>query len=379
MAGANTMNTCRIVSRCLVLLFWGLVLAGCQPADKPLPLLRIGHAPHDHHAPLYIAAMNPGYFKEHGNLYLKEVVFRKEYQLMNGEQPLARVVIEASTGGGNLIRRLAEEQLDMSLGGVPAMLQFIDQGSPIHILAPMMAEGSGLVVNKTLPAGNWPEFVAHARQRQTPLKIGYKIGISVQNLIFEEALKREGISFSHNEEEPAAKIQLINLSGAQNLLPALENGLIDGFIVNQPQIAQAEEQRVGKTVAMLNELPQWEGHPCCALAGLDGFVRSQPQATEAMVTLLLRAIAYINQHPAESAAQTARWLEVSPAVEARSIPTIKYLQEFDASWHRGIEVWVQAMISSGALTDKVKKAHETGTLSEQLYDLEVYGKARTNQ
>jgi len=358
-----------------------LLTGGCQRPPEPLPLIRIGHAPHDHHSPLYVAAMNPGHFKKHGGIYLKEIQFKKEYELISGGQPLARMLVESSTGGQGLIRRLSEEQYDIAFGGVPAILKFIDTGRQIYILAPIMSEGAGLIVRKDLPVKDWEEFLDHVRRREKPLRVGYKTTVSVQNLIFEYALMECGVPFSHELDDPGAVISLINLKGAKHLIPAMENGLIDGFVVMQPYLAMAEAKGSGKLLTLLRDLPpegKWHGHPCCALAANEHFLKSRPAVAEIFLTLLLRARQFITKHPEKSAQQIARWLDMSSAIEADSLPTIDFTVGLDASWNRGIDFWVNAMVESGRLNAKVVEAYRKGNLSDLIYDRAIYDRANGN-
>ena len=218
------------------------ILNSCSPeTEKHLPVMRIGHAPRDHHAPLYISAMNPDHFRANGAIYLKEVEFKKEYELFSHGKKMARVLIESSTGGKKLIRRLSEDLTDLSFGGVPAILSFIDNGTPIRILLPVNSEGAGLIMKKDLNIKNWDEFTAYVRKAKEPVKIGYKTAITVQNLVFESALDATGISYSLTESpsslEKKDEIKLINLHGPKNLIPAMENGIIDGFVIMQPFLA----------------------------------------------------------------------------------------------------------------------------------------------
>lgn len=358
-----------------------LLISACGQPQESLPVLRIGHAPHDHHSPLYIAAMNPVYFQAQGSIYLKEVSFRKEYELVTANHRIAQVLIESNTGGKELIRRLSEEQFDISFGGFPAMLSFIDKENPIHILAPVMTEGTGLIVSNDLPVNSWSEFLDYVHRREKNLRIGYKIAVSVQNLIFEQALKMSNISFSSTLDDPTAMISLVNLHGAKNLIPALENGIIDGFVINQPYLAIAESRKAGKLIALLRDMPpndQWHDHPCCALAGNDAFVQKHPAVAEAFTTLILRANQFIVEHPEKSAEQIARWLELSPIIEELSLPTIKFTAEFDETWHTGVRFWVDSMVENGKLTGKVKDAHNSGNLQELIYDMQMYHRARRN-
>ncbi len=348
------------------------------PLNSPPPVVRLGHAPHDHHSPLYVAASNPEYFRDNGSIYLKEIQYREEYMLIKNGKTLARIMVDSSTGGRSLIRKLSEEQFDISFGGVPAILSFIDKGRPVRIISPVMAEGAGLVVRLDLPVSNWNEFLAFAADSQKPVKIGYKTAVSVQNLIFEHALLDAGVSFSMEAADQQSDIQLINLNGAKNLIPAMESGLIDGFVVMQPFLALAETKGSGKTVALLRDLPpegKWRGHPCCALAANEVFLETRPEISEAMLTLLLRARQFIIERPELSAEQIARWLDLPVDVEKRSLPTIDFSVRLGRSWGRGIDFWLRAMTESGRLDGHVREAHGAGTVHNLIYERELYDKA----
>ena len=347
-----------------------LLTAACDLQKGPLPVIRVGHAPHDHHSPLYIAASNPDYFREHLGVWLKPLEYRREYELIALGKPLARLVIDSSTGGIELIRKLAEDQFDLSFGGVPAMLLLIDQGSPIKILSPANFEGAGLIVRRDLPIDDWNGLLTYLRDDRKPLRIGYKIAMSVQNLIFEQALHASGISYSQRLDDDTADIILVNLYGPKNLIPALENGLIDGFVVNQPFLAQARHKGAGKLVARLSELPpegKWRSYPCCAVAAQQSFLDSQPEIASALLKLLQHANRFIGEHPEQSASQIAEWLGTSFEVETDSLSSMSFSTEMDGRWERGVNTWVETMIDSYILKGRVRDAHAQGALSELLY------------
>ena len=294
------------------------------------------------------------------------------------------MVIDSGTGGKKLVRRLGENLADLSFGGVPAMLSYIDQGTPIRILSPVNGEGAGLVMATDMGINNWDDFLAHVRKSDKPVKIGYKIAVSVQNLIFESALMAEGITYAR-PDSPADnndQVKLINLYGPKNLIPAMESGIIDGFVIMQPFLALAESKGVGKTVAQLGELPpqgKWRGSPCCAIAGNELYVKKHPEVVEAMLILLLRANNFISFDPETSARQVAQWLGTSFEVEKRSLPTIAYTTEFDENWNRGVNFWVEQMLASGKLSGVVKDAHEKGILADRIYDLSIFEQAKKKQ
>lgn len=354
-----------------VLLFPFVLLAGgCDRAPAPLPVIRIGHALHDHHAALYIAAMNPEYFRENGGVFLREISARSEYELVAAGQLLARLRITAGEGGIRLIRKLDEELLDLSYGGMAAMLSLIDQGSDLRILAPVMGEGSGFVVAEEMPAHSWDSFVEYAKSRTSPVRVGYKIGVSVQNIIFAAALREAGIPYAYNNENPEARVVLVNVHGSENLFALLQNGIIDGFVINQPLVAMAEVRKIGRLLVPLSELPpagRWTGIPCCALAGNEAFVRKHPREVEALLALLMRANLHVKENPQRSAAQIADWLGIAPEIEEKSIPTINYSNAFDHNWHRGVEQWLDTMIEAGELQGRVREARQAGEVDDLLY------------
>ncbi len=64
----------------LILFFLvSLLMIGCQDKREALPTISVGHALHDHHAALFIAAQLPDYFYQQGGVYLKEIEFKKHF------------------------------------------------------------------------------------------------------------------------------------------------------------------------------------------------------------------------------------------------------------------------------------------------------------
>jgi len=354
-----------------------MLFSACD--HKDIPVVKLGHAPHDHHASLYIAADKQDYFKDHGGIYLKEVEFKKKYQLIKNDKHIADIVIDSSTGGINLIRKLDENLLDMSFGGVPAMIDMIDKGSHIKIIAPVMTEGAALVVDRSMPVSNWAEFVGYVKKSERPIKIGYKVAVSVQNLIFESALKEEKLSFSRDLSSEDVDIIVVNLHGPNNLSPSLEAQIIDGFVVMQPYPALAEYEKKGKIIAHLKSLPpvgKWENHPCCALAVNTDFIKSHREVIEALVELFQNAGDYISENHPDSAGIVAKWLGTPEEVEKLSLPTIKFVNEYDKLWDSGIQVWLTSLIDRGDLSGVVKTAYERADVNTVLYDNSFYDNIR---
>jgi NitT/TauT family transport system substrate-binding protein len=325
--------------------------------------------------------MNPDYFQKNGGIYLREITFQKEYELIGPQGPLAQISIQQSPGGLEIIRKLAEHHFDIAFGGVPAILSFIDQGKKLRIIAPVMTEGAGVFIRNTIPISNWNEFTAYVKQSERPVRIGYKMEVSVQNIIFEQALKESGITTSKNLDDAEAEIILINVFGEKNLVPTLEQQMIDGFVVMQPYLALAENKGLGKVISLLKDLPaeeSWAGTPCCAMAADDAFAQENPRALENLITLMLRANRFISTEPEISAQLIAKWLNLPAGVERKSLPTIEFLGDYNEQWEKNMRLWIKVMIEQGLLTDKVRKAYESDSIRSIIYNSDVYGKAKEN-
>ncbi len=362
----------------LSLLIFTLLTSGCSRQDRVLPTVMIGHVPHDHNSPLYIAAANSQYFKENGDLYLEEITPRKKYRLMAGGSPQAIIILSPASDERNLIKKLGEGQLDIAFGNITTNLHFIDLGHPLKIAAPVTAEGAGLVMSKGFPATNWAEFVDYAKSRKSPVRIGYKVEFS-QNLILEDALRHSGLSFSKQIDQPGFEITLINLHGIRNLIPAMQREMIDGFVVNQPYTSLAEFKDIGKTIVELHELPpenHWRNHPCCVVSIHNGFYEHQARISQQLVTLFLRANGYIMANREETALQVADWLELPVDLEKKSIPTIMFKTGYDNDWKRGVNFLISSMVSGERLNYQLKKAFEKNRADELIYHMDLFEQAR---
>ncbi|WP_022850396.1 ABC transporter substrate-binding protein [Limisalsivibrio acetivorans] len=352
----------------IVVVCSAVVLSGCKDAETPV--VRIGHAPHDHHAPLYVAVQNPAYFKKKLGKYLEERVSGKEYVLISEGEEKGIVKIHSGVGGMQLIRKLHEKQTDVTFGGVPAILKMIDSGSPMRIIAPVNTGGAALVGNIELPVEDWEGFLQYIKQSEEPVRVGYKIQYSVQNIIFEEALELNGISFSRDVENSGDEVVLMNLHGAKNLLPAMRNGLIDFFVVMQPFPAEAVVSGDARIISKLTELPpkdKWNEYPCCALASREDFIAENLEIIEDLKEIFAEAAVFIKENPYESSAYVSKWLGTSVEVEEASVPNIDYRQGLDESYIRGVNIWAEIMADDGLLTGTVKRALDEGSLNEILF------------
>lgn len=364
------------LSLCAAVLAVGSACSG-RPAE--LPQARVVYASNDHHAALFVAASLPEYFRNNGDLWLKEVVPRREYLLIDRGHETARVHLTMAPGGDELVRMLSQDQADIALGGFPSMVQAVDLGEPLRVAAPLMIGGTGLVVGKGVEATDWEGFVTAARRAGEPLRIGYRAQGSVQALALERALRIAGIPVARENSDGRAKVVLVDLHGAENLIPALKAGVIEGFTVMQPFLARAEEEGAGRVIAFIEDFDDGQGkgfYPCCAVGMRTSFAQGERRLAASLLTLLLRANRLLAERPAEVVPLVARWLGEKESVEARSLPTIRFVTDFDGQWERGALSWAKAMTAQGKLQGIAAEAARGERLGEVIYDRPLFDAAR---
>ncbi|TAL15955.1 ABC transporter substrate-binding protein [bacterium] len=355
-----------------------LLYSACSREPARIPVIRVACAPHDHHAALYVAALSPEYFQENGNLYLQEKTFKKDYDLIEGGTVIAHVTLDSSGGDSQNVRKLCEDQFDFAFGSFPEMVRAVDEGRPVKVVAPITTGGTGLVVSADMCARSWKEFVALARWREKPLRIGYKTEGSNQQGALGAALWREGIPSGKWLENSSARVLMINLYGQNNLIPAVKAGLVDGFVGMQPLLAEAQFAGAGKIIAYIGdfETAGGEGYfPCCALGAREEFISRNPGQAEKFLTLVLRANRYVSQNPGKIAQKVAKWLEKPVEIEEMSLPTIKYSTDFKDGWKESADAWLRDAIEKRELVGAVRKAYEEGETWQKVFDLPLLDKA----
>ncbi|MDO5846846.1 MAG: ABC transporter substrate-binding protein [Methanocorpusculum sp.] len=170
-----------------------------QPVSKDIA---IGYLLSDHDSPLFILLKNWEYFKNNYNAYLKPVAEKagpvEKAELYVNGQKICNVSIVAGSGGPNLMTMLQTNAIQYAVAGTPPFLSSIDTQPGLKILAPIMTEGSALVVTADAPANNWAEFVAWAKESSAAGKnliIAIPQVKSIQDVQLKDALESAGITY----------------------------------------------------------------------------------------------------------------------------------------------------------------------------------------
>ena len=330
-----------------------LFLVSCS--QREVPVLKVGFVGHDHQTALYVAAFEHERTLADAGIALQEVETKKHYELMRGDRKLADVELYLSGGGSKMPTLMSQGHFELGFGGVAAVAFCTDKVSRMKIIAPLHTKGDMLVVQPDHPVDSWNAFVSWARSTRRPVRIGFKNPVAVAKLIFERALEEVGLSYSSDPSDRSTDVLMIHMKGEQNLVPGLQNDIIDGYISNNPWCAIAEERGVGKCIVDLNELPPgiWRDHPCCCVAATDEAMQNKKTVIKEFLKLIILATNYMNEDPGLTARVASEWIGTSIAVETKSIPTSGFSTNPTEDWLKTMEVWVDEMnrleILSGSL------------------------------
>jgi len=326
------------------------ITGGCRSETRPdasddqVKTIRVGHVGHDHHLALYVAALEGNRFARDYGIALREIKLKEVYDLVEGDTVRARLRLIKVGGGSRMPAAMSRGEIEVGLGGIPAVVKFADNGQPFKIISPLQTDGDMLVMQKESPVTDWPSFVAAARATGRPLKIGYKAPVAVAKLVFERALVAEGIAYGYDASDTQTRVVLVNFGSEKSPIPLMETRAIDGFVMNQPGVAVAVDKGLGKVVAQLRDLPpkgKWVDHPCCCVSATEATLAEHPEAVKALLKVLILSSELINADQDLAIDCASRWTKYSKDVERASVPTIRYVNEPTASWLAGMKTWAE--------------------------------------
>ncbi|MBN2417203.1 ABC transporter substrate-binding protein [bacterium] len=362
------------MKRTVIILIAALLIAGCGSRD--VPVLKVGYVGHDHQSALYIAALRPEATNADAGVCLKEIEPRKQYELVKKGRKIADVELYEAGGGSKMPTMMSQGHFEIGFGGVAAVAFFTDKGSPMKIISPLHTKGDMLVVAPATPALDWNEFVAWVKRERRPVRIGFKNPVAVAKLIFERALQEEGLTFTGDRADRTSDILMVHMKGEANLIPGLQNRIIDGYVSNNPWCAIAEEKGAGRIIADLNDLPPgiWKDHPCCCVAATDSVMRKQPGLVKEFLKLIIVATNYLNEDETLAARNASDWIGTTLTVEQASLPTSGFSTNPNDHWKKAMMVWIGEMNAMGQLQDRLKDK-SAAEIEALLYDFGPLEKA----
>lgn len=350
-------NSIRFAVPILLLVF----LTGIALAVTPtVPTLKVGHVGHDHQIALYVAAEAGRDLEKQYGVYLKELKPQEAYELYDSGRLVANIIMVRVGGGAKMPAALEQGHIEVGLGGLGPIIKFVDKGSPIKVLAPLNNDGDALVLRKEFAASTWAEFIAAIKTARKPIRIGYKDPMANAYMIFIRALADAGIRYGQEPVGPDGKpvqVIMMNLQGEENTLPSLESGIADGVVVNEPSPSLIVHKRIGHRLANLSALPpegKWKGHPCCVVAAGDAALKEKRPAIKSLLKAIAAGGDLIARDREKAFAAEAKWTKTPPEVGRKSIMNVSYVIRPDEKWVKGVDTWIEMMISSGQFQKNLK-------------------------
>lgn len=350
-----------------LILVFSLLISGCESKEvgsnqkvevkeKELANLKVGYIYTNHQTPLMLAASKAEELKDEG-IYLKEVVDKQKYVLMEDDTPVVNIELVVNKSGSETMTMMAQNQIDLSIASNTAFITARDQGNTVKILCPVHTEGIGLVVDKDSDIEDWDGFSDKAKSSEEPIKVGYHSPTSAPLILFEAALREANINYTKNPEDMDADIMLMDLKGTSNFIPAMTSKQVDAWVGPSPYPELAATENVGKIALDMKHLPpegKWYDFPCCVLGTKEEIIEKYPEEIEKFMELLTVSAQYCDENPEEAAEVTVEFTGVS--LEAAKMSTIKYTTEPSKTWVDNMGVTYETL-------------KETDSLSEDLVDV----------
>lgn len=262
--------------------------------DRPV---RIGYLPITDAAPLLVAHAN-GYYDDAAVPVAEPVLFRSWASLS-----------EAFVAGKvDAIHMLMPMALYMRYG----------LGADVRITAWNHTNGSSLTVRPDV--AELGELAGES--------VAIPAWWSIHNVVVQKMLRAAGLT-PVMREAPSARDRTVALlpMAPADMLPALNNGVIGGYVVADPFNAAAEAREVGHIHRFLGDV--WRDHACCVTMLRGELIRDRPEAAGGFMDALVRAQAWARDNRPETAAALARDYLPQPK------PVILQALTYDAAAHAG--------------------------------------------
>ncbi len=245
-----------------------------QAQPKPSDPVRIGYLPITDAAPLLIAH-HQGFFENAGVDTQQPRLFRSWSQL-----------VEAFISG----------QIDVVhlLSPMTVWARYSSQ-VPARVVAWNHINGSALTV---APQINQLSDLGGQR-------VAVPFWYSIHNVVLQDLLKQDGLTgvINPGSEIKSHEVELVVMAPS-DMLPALANASISGYIVAEPFNAAAEVMGVGKILRFTGDV--WRDHACCVVFMHERDLQQRPQWSQAVVTGIVQAQQWINENRQATAQILAR-------------------------------------------------------------------------
>lgn len=221
------------------------------------PQLRIGYLPITDAAPLLVAHA-AGLYPPGSVSAVKPVLFRSW-------AALAEAFITRQVDVAHLLMPMAI-QLRYTLGG------------GVRVLGWNHTNGSALTVT--------PELKELAELAGTQVAIPF--WWSIHNIVLQQLLRTHGLRpvIRRSASRSQGTVELVVMSPS-DMVPALANRSIGGYVVADPFNAMAQIKGIGRIHTFLGDV--WRDHACCVLVTREDVIESRPNAVQAVTNAVVAA------------------------------------------------------------------------------------------
>jgi NitT/TauT family transport system substrate-binding protein len=324
-----------------------------------VPSLTIAYHREDHAAPLFDACLYPRDFRARYGLYLKEVKSRALYTLVDGKRSTLSLRLVPFDSDSAVVTAL---RLDSAQVGILAsedvLTAVITTALNIRIIAPLQHGGDLLVVNPSVPAADWKEFLAWVRAQDRPITIGYIGQYSTPALGLTQALEYDKVNYSGtlpgrdlSPRPESAKVQLVRADDRVALAAELSAGTFDAAVLQEPAATWVSMLQGSRTIGRTDTLPpgRFEGHPGTVIAATGRAIVKQGEDLSRFLELMAVATHYANDRTQNTLGAVNKWLGNSPALESIAMGNIGFYSRPDARFTPGIWNWYHALKLRSAL------------------------------
>ena len=236
-------------------------------AAEPDAPLRIGYLPITDATPLLVAHHN-NLFQDQGLEVEKPRMFRSWAQ-----------IVEAFLAGQvNAVHLLSPMTVWARYGSQ----------SPAKVVAWNHMSGSGLTVQHDI---NTLEDLGGTT-------VAIPFWYSLHNVVLQHLLRSKGLESISDGEPTKQQVKLVVMAPS-DMVPALANKQISGYIVAEPFNASAEVLKIGKILRFTGDV--WKDHACCVVLMHEQDLQQRPEWTQKVVNGIVRAQAWIQDNREETA------------------------------------------------------------------------------
>jgi NitT/TauT family transport system substrate-binding protein len=329
-----------------------LLLVVTAAATAAVPELTVAYRRDGNAAPLFDACLYPKDFRVRYGLYLKEVKPRELYSLLDGTRQTLSVRLASFETDSAVLATLLSGSAQVGILASEEVLTAVLAARPVRILAPLQRRGDMLVINRSVPAADWKEFVAWVKVRNGPVAIGYVGGHSMTVLGFAQALEYENVKYEGTvpgrgptQGFETAKVNLVQVKDRAALAVELKLGRLDAAVLQEPAATLVSAVDGNRTIGRIDILPpgRFEDRPGTIIAATDSVIRRQGDAVGRFLELMAVATHYANNRTRNTLAAVDKWLETSPALESIAMGNIGFSSRPDFTFTTGIWNWYFAL------------------------------------